>query len=68
MDLIDRDLLLEKMADYVASGYADSVEDFEEYSKIVCQMSCVQRIPTMVYPQVDGITPTVVMPSETKAK
>ena len=60
MDLIDRDLLLEKMADYVASGYADSVEDFEEYSKIVCQMPSVQRMPTMVYPQVDGITPTVV--------
>lgn len=27
----------EKMADYVASGYADSVEDFEEYSRIVNQ-------------------------------
>ena len=25
-------------------------------------------IPTIVYPQVDGITPTVVMPSETKTK
>ena len=29
--------ILEKMADYVASGYADSAEDFEEYSRIVCQ-------------------------------
>lgn len=29
--------ILEKMADYVASGYADSAEDFEEYSRIVIQ-------------------------------
>ena len=29
--------ILEKMADYVASGYADSAEDFEEYSRIVVQ-------------------------------
>ena len=27
-----------------------------------------EPIPTMVYPQVDGITPTVIMPSETKAQ
>lgn len=27
--------ILEKMADYVASGYANSAEDFEEYSRIV---------------------------------
>ena len=26
-----------KMADYVARGYADSAEDFEEYSRIVNQ-------------------------------
>jgi hypothetical protein len=29
--------ILEKMADYVASGYANSAEDFEEYSRIVIQ-------------------------------
>ena len=28
-DAISRDMALKKMADYVASGYADSVEDFE---------------------------------------
>lgn len=37
-DLISRDMALEKMADYVTSGYADSVEDFEEYSRIICQL------------------------------
>ena len=37
-DAISRDMALEKMADYVASGYADSVEDFEEYSRIICQL------------------------------
>lgn len=37
-DLIERDMALEKMADYVASGYADSAEDFEEYSRIICQL------------------------------
>lgn len=37
-DAISRDMALEKMADYVASGYADSAEDFEEYSKIICQL------------------------------
>ena len=42
-DLISRDLLLERMADYVASGYADSVEDFEEYSKIVCQLPSAEK-------------------------
>ena len=40
-DLISRDMALEKMADYVASGYADSVEDFEEYSRIICQLPSV---------------------------
>lgn len=43
-DCINREALLKKMADYVASGYADSAEDFEEYSRIVCQMPSV--IPT----------------------
>lgn len=42
-DLISRDSLLEKMADYVVSGYADSAEDFEEYSKIVCSMPSVSQ-------------------------
>lgn len=40
-DAISRDMALEKMADYVASGYADSVEDFEEYTKIICQLPSV---------------------------
>ena len=40
-DAISRDMALEKMADYVASGYADSVEDFEEYSRIICQLPSV---------------------------
>ena len=34
-DVISRDMALEKIADYVASGYADSVKDFEEYSRII---------------------------------
>ena len=42
-DLIERDMALEKMADYVASGYADSVEDFEEYSRIICQLPPVTQ-------------------------
>lgn len=37
-DMVSRDMALEKMADYVASGYADSVKDFEEYSRIICQL------------------------------
>lgn len=37
-DVISREAALEKMADYVASGYADSAEDFEEYSRIICQL------------------------------
>jgi len=37
-DCISRDMALEKMADYVASGYAVSAEDFEEYSRIICQL------------------------------
>ena len=37
--------------------------DFEE----IAEEGKVQ-IPTMVYPQVEGITPTVVKPSETKAQ
>lgn len=42
-DAVSRDMALEKMADYVASGYADSVEDFEEYSGIVCQLPSVTQ-------------------------
>lgn len=42
-DAISRDMALEKMADYVASGYADSAEDFEEYSRIICQLPSVTR-------------------------
>ena len=42
-DAISRDMALEKMADYVASGYADSVEDFEEYSRIICQLSSITQ-------------------------
>ena len=41
IDAISRDAALEKMADYVASGYADSAEDFEEYSRIICQLPSV---------------------------
>ena len=44
-DAISRDMALEKMADYVASGYADSVEDFEEYSRIICQLPPVNPQP-----------------------
>lgn len=43
-DAISRELALEKMADYVASGYADSAEDFEEYSKIICQLPPVTPV------------------------
>jgi hypothetical protein len=42
-DAISRDMTLEKMADYVASGYADSAEDFEEYSRIICQLPSVTQ-------------------------
>ena len=42
-DVISRDMALEKMADYVASGYADSAEDFEEYSRIICQLPSVTQ-------------------------
>ena len=40
-DAVSRDAALEKMSDYVASGYAESVKDFEEYSKIICQLPSV---------------------------
>lgn len=46
-DCISRDMALEKMADYVASGYADSAEDFEEYSRIICQLPPVTPQPKM---------------------
>ena len=42
-DVVSREMALEKMADYVASGCADSVEDFEEYSKIICQLPPVTQ-------------------------
>ena len=42
-DAISRDMALEKMADYVASGYADSAEDFAEYSRIICQLPSVTQ-------------------------
>ncbi len=41
-DAVSRDMALEKMADYVASGYADSADDFEEYSRIICQLPSVR--------------------------
>ena len=41
-DAINRDMALEKMADYAASGYADSADDFEEYSRIICQLPPVR--------------------------
>ena len=44
-DAISREAALEKMADYVASGYADSAEDFEEYSRIICQLPSVNPQP-----------------------
>ena len=40
-DAVSRQAVLEKMSDYVASGYAESVKDFEEYSKIICQLPSV---------------------------
>ena len=46
-DAVSREAALEKMADYVASGYADSAEDFEEYSRIICQLPSVT--PTQKY-------------------
>ena len=42
-DAISRDMALKKMADYVASGCADSAEDFEEYSRIICQLPSVTQ-------------------------
>ena len=53
-DAISRDMALEKMADYVASGYADSVEDFEEYSRIICQLSSVNPQPKTGHWSHDG--------------
>ena len=52
MDLIDRDEALEKMADYVASGHADSVEDFEEYSKAIVRCKKVEAIPLSVIDEI----------------
>ncbi len=48
-DCISREAVLEKMADYVASGYADSAEDFEEYSRIICQLPPVTPQPKTGY-------------------
>lgn len=47
-DAVNRDMALEKMADYVASGYADSVKDFEEYSRIICQLPPVTPEPKTI--------------------
>lgn len=44
-DVVSREMALEKMADYVASGYTDSAEDFEEYSRIICQLPSVTQKP-----------------------
>lgn len=52
MDLIDRDEALEKMADYVASGYADNVEDFEEYSKAIAKCKKVDAVPLSVITEI----------------
>lgn len=41
-DAISREAALEAFSDYVSSGYADSVEDFEEYSKIIAKLPSVQ--------------------------
>ena len=43
-DCISRQAAIEKMSDYVVSGYADSAEDFEEYSNIIRQLPSVQPI------------------------
>lgn len=51
-------------------------EVFDEYGNYIYPTDVVLDepntvigcIPTMVYPQVDGITPTVIMPNETKGK
>jgi hypothetical protein len=48
-DCISRDMALEKMADYVASGYAVSAEDFEEYSRIICQLPPITPQPKTGY-------------------
>ena len=45
MDLIDRDKLLEDFAKYVADGFADSAEDYAEYSKIIAHAPTVQAVP-----------------------
>ena len=37
-DLISRKEVLSKMAEYVASGYADSAEDFQAYTNIVVKL------------------------------
>ena len=56
-DAISRELALEKMADYAASGYADSAEDFEEYSKIICELPPVipaEKVGQWEWNQYDG--------------
>lgn len=53
-DCISRDMALEKMADYVSSGHADSMEDFEEYSKIICELPSVNPAPKMGHWSHDG--------------
>ena len=58
-DAISRDIALEKMADYVASGYADSAEDFEEYSRIICQLPSVTHKAGkwIEHPEIETSTP-----------
>ena len=63
-DAISREAALEKMADYVASGYADSAEDFEEYSRIICQLPSVtpqKHGKWIVHPEIETSTPEYLM-------
>ena len=56
--------IVKRIKGYMGDGECWSESEFMAMDKAIKALEVLEDMPTMVYPQVDGITPTVVMPSE----
>ena len=56
--------IVKRIKGYMGDGECWSESEFIAMDKAIKALEVLEDMPTMVYPQVDGITPTVVMPSE----
>lgn len=56
--------IVKRIKGYMGDGECWSESEFMAMDKAIKALEALEDMPTMVYPQVDGITPTVVMPSE----